>query len=673
MNCVALCACLIDTHGQDVAGYILAELWQACSYPPEYEPSHEQFVNLVKTCEGAFAATTFGETVERFTGPNRLSAMYNREDNIQSRNWERCAKAKDVAKVLCALFDMSQGKIHSITVSGQAECSFIGGLAEWLFDLGVEVDGSYSLPAGQVPRVRLRYSIDNHLTDANAVAKIESTSYYLENTDDFWSQLYSSSPSSSLLILRVPWTSCLSRSFGTYFEQLFILTYTLGEYLGSVARIYSALALGEPGIGAFEDCREGFRDFLDSSHGSGLTQAFLYTFPELQRMTDLASLMQIAESRSFSEAVMSFSNSYASFEKQCKCSSCDENYQNAFGSAKTCIPAIAYTILHCTRFLGSVERDPAMLPTISGIRSRHESAPRLRRNITQNGLKDLLCLRNVSSDRHLTDPILLFSGTPSVHHGRHQVTDDLYHTDLTAISWGGICTYIDSLRQPSGQLEYMRIVHVLPGHIQRNKRKYNAVYDRPLPNDHSSPALNYFEYNKRLTYPTLSNGEADKQAVVTERYQEINFTYGLVARAARSNGIIVPSPFWIQPGFITRTALDRACLVPCSRSSKCLPAPAIECRATPEHLVTPDESMELPEKVACCVSERALVGLDQCLRLQLHQISRHGPSTLYLRRQECIPCCVDAALKASEEILQRATLKFEAPESIKAIFHILNT
>lgn len=81
--------------------------------------------------------------------------------------------------------------------------------------------------------------------------------------------------------------------------------------------------------------------------------------------------------------------------------------------------------------------------------------------------------------------------------------------------------------------------------------------------------------------------------------------------------------------------------------------------------------MELLE-VACCISERAAFGRDQCLHLKLHQISRYGPSTLYLRRQECIPCCVDSALKASDELLKRAILKFESTKIIKVICHILN-
>ena len=523
VNCVALCACLVDTHGPEVSAYVLSEIWRACEFSSEYEPSYDQFVNLVKLCEGAFAATTFGATVERLTSRSRLQARDQREDNIQSLNWERCAKAKDIANVLCALFDMSRGKLHSITVSGQAECSFVGGIAEWLFDFGVEVEDSDRPSLIQPPRVRLRYSLDTHLTDVPTVAQIESTSFYLENTDDFWSQLHSASPSSSLLILRVPWSSCLTRSFGTYFDQVFALTYALGEFLGSAARIYSALARGEVEIGAFDNCREGYIDFNDNSYGSGLTQSFLCTFPELQQMSDLPRLMQVAEGRSFSEAVMSLSNGYTSFVKQCKCKSCDRNAMYEFANAKTCLPGIAYTILRCTRFLSAVERSPDVLPTISGIRYIHESAPHSQTEITQDHLEALLCLSESAFDRLLTDPIVFFAGTQPKHGGQAQRNDDLESRNLIAISWGGICSYIDNLRQPSGQLECMRIVHVLPGHIQRDRRKFNAVYDRPLANDHSSPVLNFHWYNKKSTYPWPLNGESELGAVVTEGYQAINF------------------------------------------------------------------------------------------------------------------------------------------------------
>ena len=131
--------------------------------------------------------------------------------------------------------------------------------------------------------------------------------------------------------------------------------------------------------------------------------------------------------------------------------------------------------------------------------------------------------------RLLTDPVILFADTEPVHHGHLCEAGGSGPTDLTAISLGGICSYIDCLRQPSDLLEYLRIVHVLPGHIRRNKRKFNAMYDLPLPSKSSNPALFNHEYNRKSTYPALVASEAELQAVVTERSQEICFTYGLVA------------------------------------------------------------------------------------------------------------------------------------------------
>ena len=93
----------------------------------------------MKTCEGGFAATTFGHTVERLTGQYRLSVRNRHEIDYQSANLKRCDDLKDIANVLSALFDMSQSRIHSITMSGIKECSFIDDLAKWLFDFEVEV------------------------------------------------------------------------------------------------------------------------------------------------------------------------------------------------------------------------------------------------------------------------------------------------------------------------------------------------------------------------------------------------------------------------------------------------------------------------------------------------------------------------------------------------------
>ena len=159
VHCIALCACLADTHSLDVAGYVLQELWHACDFPFEYEPSHEQFTKLVKACQGVFATSTFGETVEMMTGTEGLEARTTQRNFRQSSNWDHCAEPSGTAKVLRALFDISAGQVESITVSGFGECAFIGALAEWLFDLNVCVDGVYNnTPEHQTPQVFIRYT-----------------------------------------------------------------------------------------------------------------------------------------------------------------------------------------------------------------------------------------------------------------------------------------------------------------------------------------------------------------------------------------------------------------------------------------------------------------------------------------------------------------------------------
>ena len=190
-------------------------------------------------------------------------------------------------------------RVQSIKVSGTSECAFIGGIADWLFDLrvaSVDYDGSCQI---QDPQVLLQFSLDPPDAGSNSLTRIESASYYLNSTDNFWSQLHGSSSSSSLLILRVPWETCLTRGFGIYFDKLCAVSFTLGEFLGSAARIYAGLALGEPDVGTFDDCRESFVDFLDYCHGSGFIQATLAIFPELQRMPDLGRVMHLAEARPF--------------------------------------------------------------------------------------------------------------------------------------------------------------------------------------------------------------------------------------------------------------------------------------------------------------------------------------------------------------------------------------
>ena len=670
LNCLALCACLADTHSAEVAGYILSQLWRACEFPPEYEPSHEQFVNLIRVCDGAFAGTTFGETVERMTGSRRLEVRATREENYQSQNWERCADPRAIALVLEALFNLSMGRFQSIKVSGALECAFIGGIAEWLFDLrvaSVGYDGSCPI---QDPQVLLQFSLDPPDAGSKSLTRIESASYYLNNTDDFWSQLYNPSSSSSLLILRVPWETCLTRSFGIFFDKLCAISFTFGEFLGSAARIYAGLALGEPDVGTFDDCRENFIDFLDQCHGSGFIQAALAIFPELQRMPDLGRVMHLAEARPFSESVVALSNCFAAMSKHCECRRCCPSSLPSY-LTKTCIPAIASMILKVTRLLGTTQQDSSLLPTISGLRFFQERLPPMGTSMSQKDLESILSLDHSSRDMVLADPIILFSGTSpfleSRLHTRERATEDV--SDVTAIAWGGICAYKESLRRPAEHLSNYRIVHVTSGQIQKGRRKFNAVYDRPIPQDSSNPSLHFFDFNKKANLGMGGSDVPDLQAVVTERGQDIYFAYALPACSTKPHA---PPLLWLLPGLASHTAIRRISVVPCSRGESCPSRPDLECHATPTDLFVPDETLST-EVVSCHVSERTQTSLEQLIRLQLQLTSEHQHQTLYIRRNECLPCCVKVMLRDSDKLRREVQRTYQHWEDTRVVFHVMNT
>lgn len=53
IKCLAICACLAESHSEKLAAWVLSELWRISNFPEEYEPSHSQFLALIKASAGA--------------------------------------------------------------------------------------------------------------------------------------------------------------------------------------------------------------------------------------------------------------------------------------------------------------------------------------------------------------------------------------------------------------------------------------------------------------------------------------------------------------------------------------------------------------------------------------------------------------------------------------------
>ena len=75
---------------------------------------------------------------------------------------------------------------------------------------------------------------------------VESTNFYLDSSH------ITPDKASSLVILRVPREKWLSRSFEACFDELCTHSFTHVEYIGSAARIWSAIALGRIDVGLFQ-------------------------------------------------------------------------------------------------------------------------------------------------------------------------------------------------------------------------------------------------------------------------------------------------------------------------------------------------------------------------------------------------------------------------------------
>ena len=281
INCIALCSVLCEGYSNDVAAWILEDIWKVNSYPQPYLPSHSQFVALTRACSGVLAKTSFGQTVDRML-----------DDVYVNTKPSMVADPGMIAKTLQSIFKISRKKIARISVFGGAECAFVAALAYWLFNLKVYIEDEsrtviYQDTIPEEAQVFVAYRGPDDLS----LIQVSSTTHILGDVDDLW---YRNPSSKSIdLVIRTPWDGCLARMFGTTFINLANLPHILGGFLGSTARIYRALALGEATTIKFS--RQSFINFAEASYGPGFIDSAMSSFAELSRLVGLMAAMRVAE------------------------------------------------------------------------------------------------------------------------------------------------------------------------------------------------------------------------------------------------------------------------------------------------------------------------------------------------------------------------------------------
>ena len=360
-----------------------------------------------------------------------------------------------------------------MTVTGGTECSFVAALARWLLDLSVTVEdegGSIiftSVLNRDDAQLRVRYSSNR---GANPELQVVGTGYVL---GDFRDMLSHAHPSSFNLVARIPWDVCLSHAFGgASLSQLLSAPEQLGLYLGSVARIYEALAHSEPDV--LELNRITYIHFHPANHGRGFIHCLLQTFPELECAQNLRdSLYKAVAIKSVKEAVQEVDKVIRTWVAICRCAECSPNGPDSNLSERYCMLAIACTIRVIALNLGSTIRDPHLYPTNTGLakvyKYKYSSLRGLRKGFTTNVL-----------DPDLTEALL---GPKLLEPARDcwpgslselficprntvlQTELTTYDMKRSALCRGGICIYLNALCSPSSQAQSMGIIHIQPGHV----------------------------------------------------------------------------------------------------------------------------------------------------------------------------------------------------------------
>jgi hypothetical protein len=641
VNLVALCACLVDMHGVEIAANVLAALWKLEAFPEQFEPAISQFNALATACAGVVAATTFGQIADIMLGDLRKlkpgKSMMTRLPTGSISNTD------DIAKALHGLFQISRSTLKYIEVVGGANCSFIGAFAHWLLDLTVHVEDEAGTPIHQstldreTAQVRIRYC---NLDGVSTELHIASTTYVLGNHSEMlihtpWEDKLS-------LLVRTPWDGCLERVFWSSIQILKNVSRVFGEFLGSAARIFAALARGEADVGDFS--RKDFSEFVDGTYGHGFVKSVENIFPELGRLNDLGSVMLKASNTSFKQALSNLQMAIESLMLLCECRICKTSASKPQTDTRdsledtNCILVTTMTITSLVRLVAGLERNGMINPTIPGLQQFYgQCLERIELSLLKNGspptVQDALGLIKrddpSSTARHSLTPAYLMADVQCLFTGFRPTEDEIRRDNFrTAFSYNGICCYLEVLRGLSTNAAALRRIHVLPGHIQRGDREYTAVWDcAPAPQSQLPKATLGI---KSVTVPDeLRNDRIDIKALVTEVSGggQLIFYYQAMFQGVQLR---------IRPGMLTMRVLEHSGLITCDKRT-CNRELIFPCRVIRDGWDIEEHMETLTQPTDCLIWPFQEDDIGRCVAIET--VPTNG---FYIRQGECLPCCTKA-------------------------------
>ena len=678
---IALCASLSEAHSEEVAARVISCLWTVVGYPEDYQPSLPQFRCLVKACAGVLAPTTFGETVGIMLGPHR--------ERERTSTFIEASDPMEIARALHGLFEISKGVRTRITIVGRADCGFIAAIAYWLFDFKIYVQDSHgrdmfiSAQTGDEAQVHIMYRENQQISSMI----VSQSTFVLNEPRDLLRYL----PDSTLRSIRsrVPWSHCLTSTFGKAFVKLRALPAALGGVLGGAARIYKALANSEKEVGPFS--REAFCNYVEDSYGHGLMDNIGKHLPELGG-SELLTVMQNTLSQTVENAITTLREAFLLLERECGCQHCSAPSLNSSGNDEFCLIRFMSGILCLVTVITSLNSKTELMPTEIGLVHIYndyrelgyagEFATKTDSRPSNEALAALL--RLTLHGRPSTVEEIELSNVMCIFTGYRWEASNVARLKESAVANHGICAYKDCLESMTLRPEISRRIHVIPGHISWNNRVYGSVSEQErleIPSFENA-TLKAAGNPTEMQLDSIGPEKLEMTAVVEESIEPSQLFFYYKISTSKGQALIPPNA-------ISRLVLESSGLVNCSRGycGDCTGLNAYHVisgwdidydtvgwlpkskRAAYEEVV--DQQVDNPIVLSWKCRSTEISRL-LALELQRQHPERFSSSINFIMSQDaCLPCCVRFADQEQRQMAEEYQRKHGHEPPLRRFSHIL--
>jgi hypothetical protein len=618
---LALCSALGGCIHHDLAAEVLHSMAKSYKSPDSLTPSIMQWLELVKSCAGLFAATDFPALAEKFMNldpshPRLTTYHADIQPGISGRGFP---VTDDLANALIGLCEISSNQLATITIKGGAACGWLAAVAEWLLDLSVTIYyNDRTLYSSHSDELEAQVQLIFHSEQTANLMGIETVSntYFLRDSADFL-HLEDEGARITTMTGRLYWESCLHDVFGQEFRELMKSPSTVGCALGCTARFFKAVVAGESAID--QQITHDWQSYFDAANGLGFVNNTIQWFPELKAVEPH---MESGAKMTLSNAMRAYENQIAMLEKRCSCRLCRQIDDNDHDSDVFCLGAILETIVVLSLALAGMSVEEGILPTRAGFELFY-TKQQLIRIVNNQAHSDqpygngpfYNILQAVSrSDAHemdnaenrLRDAAKLFTGRDSW---------ESLPFETTALSANGICIYSGVLRNLSLDRGCCGLVYITAGRIERDAKPFDLVVDRKCRN---SPPV----YDELI-------GLSDISLIVEERVRSLGLSFKLSSK--RSAGV------HIEPAQLLYTVSCSRGLFSCSRY-KCPEISSIKENGSEQF-----RQYQLGGKDILIYNKGNV--LSQCAILYLTSSRWSDESRCILRTSECIQCSLLAATK----------------------------